>query len=288
MTKQPVYLHNSSHKDFIREKWIEFAQEMLTAGGNLSLITFPAEEMQDLHLFATKGLIEWEQTETGGYKIKKGKVTCFEKSDKIWMKLSKKLINATVEKEEIGSYFQSKYKAIMSKQTKIFPADVINLDYDGNISKNKVSIEDTIGLIFKYQALHEKNFSLFLTWPQTENEDEQSYKDMLKQTIEDNLDDPNAVQFKEKFETFFDSLNDLNYEQLSIIGLAKVIIKKASEHKFEIFKNEFYLYGEQNRRKMFSILLNFEFSKNARPHKIYSKDVVKSLTTLTDLNEKSN
>ena len=278
-----IYIHNSTHKEFIRDKWVEFSTDMLNNENGLSIITFPAEEMHDLHLFAEKGLIEWQLTETGAYSITKGKVVCFEKVHKYFIALSTKLSNAVIETTEFGMYLRNKYEGIMRGSTKIFPVDVINLDYDGNISKSTVPIEEIIRLLFEYQALHKKNFSLFMTWPHTEDEDENRYKDLLKKTINDNLSDPTAISFKDIYETNHPDVEDLNYDQLSVIGLSKIIIKKAANHKYNLHKNEFYIYGEPERRKMFSILLNFDFQEHIAEHALYSNSVSKSLVDITDL-----
>ena len=188
-----------------------------------------------------------------------------------------------LQRDEIGSFLRSKYQALMNKTSKIFPIDVINLDYDGNISKNHVPISETIELIFKCQALHQKNFSLFITWPHTEAEDEQTYKDSLKKIIEDNLEDPQAKTFKTLFDQSHTSVANLDYERLSIIGLSKIIIQHSSTNKFNLHKNEFFIYGEKNRRRMFSILMNFNFQNTKSKHILYSGDVHKALDKVTDL-----
>lgn len=278
-----VYLNNSKHKELIRDKWVEFIQEGGVTENGIGILTFPAEEMQDLHLFKKNGLIDWEENETGSYTITKGKVICFEKSSKIFRALSTKLVNAVVESQEIGSHLRQKYDGIMKGNQRIFPLDAINLDYDGNISKNKVPIEEKIDLIFKFQAIHRKNFSLFLTWPSTETEDEEAYKTLLKETIKNNLKDPTAVAFKEVFEKKFNEIEDLDYDNLSLIGLTKIILKKASNNKFKLVKNELFIYGEDGRKKMYSVMYNFEYDEHKADYLIYSEHVAFSLTEISTL-----
>lgn len=281
----PNYIHNSAHKEFIRDKWVEFINEILVEGEELGIITFPAEEMQDLFLFKEKGLIDWEENETGNFTITKGKIVCFEKSTKIWMALRTKLVGAEVEKDEIGSYLRSKYQAIMNGQPKVFPVTAVNLDYDGNISKNKVPIQEKIDLIFKFQAHHTQNFALFITWPYTENEDTNEYKQLLKQTIANNLEDPSATAFRDSFLQSF-NLDDINYDNLSIIGLTKIIFRNSANAHYKLTKNEFYVYGETGRRKMYSIMLNFEFIGNGTSQNlIYSQDVAFALSQILTLQD---
>ncbi|WP_299122999.1 hypothetical protein [uncultured Winogradskyella sp.] len=274
------YLHNSAHKNFIRNKWVEFIQDVLTENEELGIITFPAEEMQDLILFKETGLIDWEETETGGFNITKGKVICFEKNTTIFMKLRTKLIGAVVETTEIGAYLRINHHRIMSGNQGVFPVNAINLDYDGNLSLNKVPIQEKIDLIFKFQAYHTQNFSLFITWPETETEDTADYKALLRQTIANNLEDPSATSFRDRFLENYE-LEELNYDNLSIIGLTKLIFRNSSNTYFKLVKHEFYVYGGNGRRKMYSILLNFEFIGNGTSQNtIYSQDVASALSEI--------
>ncbi len=278
------YLHNSEHKDFIRTRWVEYIKDLVDPDQGLSIITFPAEEMHDLNLFKEEGLIEWEETETGGYRIVKGKVICFEKRTKIFMRLREKLVGAQVLPDELGSFLRSKYQGIMEGSPKFFPVDVVNLDYDGNISKNRVSIEEKVRLIFEFQANHGKNFSLFLTWPSTEGEDEEEYKNLLSQTIKNNLSDPSATIFKESFEAKFDDIESLSYDDLSIIGITKICFRRASICFYELQRNELYTYGEENRHKMYSILLEFKYVGNSKgENELYSEYVGNALNEITKL-----
>ena len=99
MAKASIYKHNSEPKDYIREKWIEFASETYKdADHDFGILSFPAEAMQDLHLFKEKGFIDWEEVETTSdngvhnYKVTKGNIRCFEKKTAIYKTLSQKLI----------------------------------------------------------------------------------------------------------------------------------------------------------------------------------------------------
>lgn len=279
------YLHNSAHKEFIRDKWVEYMQENLD-DEEFGIITFPAEEMHDLYLFKQKGLIDWEENETGNITITKGKVICFEKSTKIYRKLREKLVNASVESDEIGSFLRNKYQSIMNGHRKVFPVHAINLDYDGSLAKNRVPIKEKIELIFKYQANYSINFSLFLTWPCSETEDTDEYKEILRKTIKNNLEDPSATSFEKKFRQEKLDINSLNYDELSIIGLSKLILRISSNSYYKLHKNEFYIYGGEDRRKMYSILLNFTFiGDGASQNKIYSEDVERALSSIQNLND---
>ena len=134
-----TYINNSEHKDFIRDRWVKYIQETMTDksdGEECAIITLPSNEMQDLEIFANMGIISWELTETGAYNIIKGKVICFEKKQAIWRKICQKLVNANSINLDIGKYLQQNYRKLLNGNTNIFPVDIINLDFDGNLSKN--------------------------------------------------------------------------------------------------------------------------------------------------------
>jgi len=152
-----IYVHNSNHKDIIRTKWVECIKskyDSKIADGSISIATLPAEACQDIELFADKGIIQWEDTETGAKSITKGKLICFEKITTVFTKIRTKLTgNCIVNQGEVGKYFQLNYHKILNGQASIFPIDVINLDFDKNISKNDTEIEEILDLIFQF-SLH--------------------------------------------------------------------------------------------------------------------------------------
>jgi hypothetical protein len=286
MAKQ-TYVRNSPQKDIIRQKWLEFINEFYNAEQGLSLLTFPSEELHELTLYQEKGLINWEEMETGGLKITRGKVVCFEKESLKFKQITTKLINAKLEYGELGSILRNKYQSIMNGSTNIFPVDMVNLDYDGCISKINVPISETIERIFQFQARHQKSFSFFMTWPHTEKDDLENYKQQLRNVINDNLTDPSAIAFKNQFNTNFNSITALNYEQLSMIGMVKIILRNSAQRRFKVTNSEMFTYGGKNERKrMFSILLNFQFvGEEMSQHQIYSEDVINALKDIEDLNK---
>lgn len=294
-----VYKHNSNPKDFVRNKWVVFAKEIFgDQQRDFSILTFPAEAMQDLHLFKNEGLIDWEEAEsksadgTPNFRITKGNVRCFEKDPRIQRKLSEKLIEAKVEADFIP-YIAAQYSPIISGKNKTFPVDVVNLDFDGRLQASvKYPFDATIKSIFEFQKNHRRNFSLFLTWPVAENQDLNEYKSLLHDVIEGNLNDPSALKFKASFEENIGTIDKLNYERKSIIGVTKVVIKKASQNLYSLNKHEFYIYGDKElsvggRKRMISLLFNFNYEgKAGQENIIYAKDVASAMSTITDINKK--
>jgi len=286
-----AYIHNSSHKNQVRDKWVKYIR-MVVDGENrdkndnaIGVITFPAEGIQDLLLFAEHGYLEFEDTQTGSYILTKGKVVCFEKRSDIWRALKMKLVNVMVEKD-FEKFFTNNLKGIRRGKIEIFPVDCINLDYDANISKTEVPIEIMIDYLFGFQADHQKDFVLFITWPRpfNEDDDEPGFQEGLKRTIRNNLTDPNAAVFAELFNNKHGQIEGIGYEFISIVGLSKQIVDKSSSNGYQLINNEFILYGEEGHQPMMSVLYYFKFLPNAPPHhEIYSEDVPKTLIEIQTL-----
>lgn len=296
MSKEYIYKFNSTPKNFIREKWVEFATETFEdASHDFGILTFPAEAMQDLHLFKKRGFIDWEEVETESadgtfnYRITKGNIRCFEKQTSIYKSLSQRLILAKVNNSDFCAYIVANYVKIMGGSDKTFPVDVVNLDFEGRLYYNlRYPLDNTIKCIFEFQKKHKRNFSFFITWPVVEQQDMEEYKDLLNSVIEANLEDPSALSFKDSFENIIGTIHDLDYERKSVIGVTKVIIKKASQNLFTLTKNEFYVYGHGDgigKQRMLSILLNFKYDgRNGKENIIYANDVASAMINIIDLN----
>jgi hypothetical protein len=174
----------------------------------------------------------------------------------------------------------------MSGRDKTFPVDVVNLDFEGRLYPNIIyPFDTTMKFVFEFQKKHQRNFSLFLTWPVVEDNDLVVYKEMLHNVIESNLDDPSAVNFKTSFEETIGSMNNLGYESKSVIGVTKIVIKKASQNLYKLDKNAFYVYGGGDRQRMISLLFNFKFDgRVGRENILYANDVASSMSEIVDIN----
>lgn len=285
------YIYNSNHKNQIRNRWVEYIKLVLDGENRdgddraMNVITFPAQEMQDLLLFAENGFLEFRDTETEDYFLTKGKIICFEKNHKIWVYLRNKLVNATVE-QNFENYITHNRKKINGGIIDIFPVDCINLDYDGNLSRINIPISVIIKHLFDFQASHCKDFCLFLSWPHPheESDDEPGYLDKLSRIIKNNLTDPNAESFAQLFKEEYESVETAGYEFISIVGLSKQILRESTSHGYQLINNEFFLYGEPGRQKMFSVLYYFKFIGDEKPqHYVYSEDVAKTLIEIQSL-----
>ena len=279
----PTYQHNSPSKDFIRNKWVEYITAVLTRKGkDLEIIDLPAEEMQDIHLFVNRGLLSWEQTETGAFRFTKGRVVCFEKNQNIEMALSQKFVDLKVY-PEIASHLQVNYHKIKTGAQAIFPVDTINLDFDGNISKNRTGISQLLKLIFEFQGQHGADFCLFLTFPNTENEDDSEFKDQLKGILSSNLIDEYTQDFKNGFTAKYKTIESMDYEPFLIVSISKMIIKESSSN-FKILTNEFFTYGEDRRMRMVSVLFDFKYiGAAAAGHGQYFTEVMKALEPINEV-----
>lgn len=284
------YKHDSEYKRFIRNQWVQFIKNIVPDfSDGISLITLPSEELQDISLFVNEGLISWAKTETDSYRITKGKVSCFERNQNKFSNIRKKLVNATVE-HEIGSYLSVNYHKIMKGNVSIFPADVINLDYDGYLSKNIIPIDEMFSLLFRYQARYQKDFALFITWPMPINKDDESAEFIakLKKVISDNLNSLIQSSFKQVFTEKHISIEKLNYSDLSIIGIAKLLLNASSISQYQLTKNKYYVYSNDNKRKMMSVLFHYEFiGPEKSSQTLYQEDCPKTLNDIVILGNKN-
>ena len=289
-----VYVNNSAQKEFVRDQWVEFAKEIYEGKEHdFGIVTFPAEGMQDLHLFKERGLIDWEIVETESspgnpnFKITKGNVRCFETKTSIYNKISEKLISAKVNNTDFCAYVNAQYTRIINGSDKTFPVDVVNLDFEARLYSNlKYPIDSTIKNIFEFQKKHKRDFSLFLTWSIEEAADLQEFKELIKDVIARNLEDPSAIKFKSSFNKEFKGVDELHYERKSAIGVSKVVIKKASHHLYKLTRNAFYVYGGNPRSRMISLLFNFTYDgSTGKENILYSNDVASSLLEVVDINK---
>ena len=237
------------------------------------------------------GLIRWSLTETGAYYIEFGKVVSFEKSSRIYAELSRKLVNAKKNiNNEIGSFLHVNYNKITSGHLDIFPVDAVNLDFDSNISKRNISIADLISLIFDFQSRHRKDFAFFITFPETESEDEAEHKSLLKDTIEANIQDDRNLEFSKIFSSKYSSVDLIEYEILSIIAMAKIFIKFGSDKSYELSSADFFIYGDKKksvggRKRMISLLFRFKYKgRFVTSANIYYRTVNKCLDQIVILN----
>lgn len=281
----PRYINNSNHKDMIRSKWVNCIKSNYPdqiRDGSISIITLPAEECQDIALFVSERILGWEDTETGAKKVTRGKVVCFERSTPIYLKIRAKLTgNSIVNTGEIGKYFQKNYSSIMNGQASIFPAEVINLDFDKNISKNDTDIEQIMDMVFQFQNKHRKNFSVFITFPQDESvADSDEFKLKLTTCIQSNLDDTANLTFKTNFEQKYEDIASMDYCSFLITGINKLFIRKAVNYNYTLTSPEYYSYGETGRHKMIAIILNFIFDDSVNTPSLYYRDIIKCLDTI--------
>lgn len=288
-----IYVNNSEQKNYVREQWILFAKETYTGKAHdFGIVTFPAEAMQDLHLFKERGFIDWEEVETESspgrpnYKVTKGNIRCFEIKTSIYKSISERLILAKVNNADFCAYINSQYPKILNGSDKTFPVDVVNLDFEGRLySNSKYPFDVTVKNIFEFQKKYKRDFSLFITWPLVENADLEEYKNLIQDVIITNLQDPSAEKFKISFKEEFSEVHDLDYERKSAIGVAKIVIKKASQNLFRLGRNAFYVYGGDKQQRMISLLFNFIYDGSTGNENIlYSNDVASSMIKVVDVN----
>lgn len=63
-----------------------------------------------------------------------------------------------------------------------------------------------------------------------------------------------------------------------------MVISHSAQNLFNLNKNQFYIYGEEGRRKMYSVLFNLEYSgQQEREQILYKNNVLRSLDVAKSL-----
>lgn len=282
------YQHNSKDKEFIRAQWINFAEEIRDDTTEFSMITLTTESLDDLKLFSEKGFFEISELNTGLLRIDKGKFKCFESNGATYRKLFKLLPNGVVVSGEIGHEIGKEYNKVFieSNEDKIFPCNVINLDFTGSISNvTKRGIVNVFKWIFEFQKKFKMSYSLFITFANTISSDEtdilRQFEDIIKENVE-NI----HTEFKSRFDDKYSSIDVLknnSYDQFLATGISKFLVKLGSENKFTIDNFDFYYYSKE-RHKMISLLFNFKFIEDNTPQiETYKQDCIKCLTDIKEV-----
>jgi hypothetical protein len=276
-----AYSNNSSEKDTVRDNWIEFSKDMFE-GDEFKLLTMPSYEMQDIFLYAEKGLIKLVKTETGNYKLTKGKLVCYEMVKEKWDIIKTKIVCESI-------FCTTIYHGLTSGEyRKTFPFDTINLDFDGELEKSVRNPKHLFDAIFTNQALYKKDFAFFLTFPETVANFTGPYKNNLVEIIRTNLSERDNHVFIAKYNSLYNSeIEHIANEEFCKISISKEIIKSAHHHNYRLKKAKFFTYGNRTgrepRQRMISLLYSFKFDQNRLPHSDYLTDVVYALETLNDL-----
>lgn len=284
----PEYEFNSPEKKFIRQNWVEFATRINPEKENFSMIALTTESLDDLNLFADNGFYDIDHLESGLIRFNKGRFKCFETKGTTYRKLIKLLPNEFVIPGEIGFEIGKEYNQVFVElgESKSFPCDVINLDFTSSISNvTKRDILNVFKWIFEFQRKYNKDYSLFITFSNTNGENEIDILNKFEEIIQENISNTHT-DFKLKFEEKYSSMAELktnSYNQFLVTGISKFLVKFASENKFKLDDFKFYTYDKE-RHKMISLLFNFKFvTGNIPPINIYREDCTKCLEDIEEV-----
>ena len=270
-----IYENDSDEKNLVRKHWIEFSKASFNRSPNdFKLLTMPSEEMQDIEYYKKSGLIKLYETETGAFRANKGHLVCYEEKMDKYIKISKTLTCEEVYNNEIC-------KDLITRPTRFFPFDTINLDFDHSLEKSLSEPQKLFDSIFSKQMTYKINFSLFLTFPENFEDYSDRYKAILKNVIDANLREP----YNDKFKHQYKLLGNVTNEDLCKIAISKEIIRSAFHNNYKISKIELFAYGRNGgaHRRMLSFLYNFNFQPQRPPHSDYFSEVLHSLKELKDL-----
>lgn len=284
------YQFNSPEKKFVRNRWIKFAKDISDANEDFSMITLTTESLDDLKLFSNAGFYDVNELDAGLFRINKGKFKCFETNGQTYRKLIKLLPNEFVIAGEIGHEIGKEYNRVFieSNESKFFPCNVINLDFTNSISNvTKRDILNVFKWIFEFQKRFKKNYSLFITFANTNAENENEILQRFEEIIQENISNVHT-DFKSEFDDKYASVDVLkteSYDQFLATGISKFLVKFGSENKFTMDNFNFYYYNK-NRHKMISLLFNFKYLNGNIPQiEIYKKDCIKCLKDIEEVNQ---
>lgn len=283
------YRFNSSEKNFVRSRWVEFTKKSYKNDHEFKYMCMPSVEMQDLRLYAEEGLLEIKDAETSEVKkLMKGEVLAFEQDTKKTREMRNKLVNLKVVNSSVSG------TVISRNEEKEFPFDTINLDFDGSLEKSMNDPGRFFDNLFYQQSNGGHDCSLFVTFPETVKDYTPQYTEKLREIITLNIADPNCREFKDEYNKRFGipdaSLND---ENLSIVAITKLVIRFAIFYKFRMAEAEYYTYGSREsskggRQRMIALLYYFTYSGRLNQTSSYCEDVMYSLNLAKDLTNQSN
>jgi len=80
----------------------------------------------------------------------------------------------------------------------------------------------------------------------------------------------------------------MDYRDFLIIGINKLFVKKAVNRNFTLTDHHYYVYGENGRHKMVSLLLSFDYNASISTPNLYYQDVVKCLDPVEEISSEEN
>jgi len=117
------------------------------------------------------------------------------------MDLRKKLVNVELE-QDFCKYIQTNYtETIRTGKSRVFPLDVINLDFESTFSRMHEPLDHLLEKLFTVQANFNKDFALFITGPSvmSHTEELEPYINLLINEISKGLKGHLSIKFKDKF-----------------------------------------------------------------------------------------
>lgn len=280
------YQNNTVQKDIVRKKWVEYSKNLYDGCNDknkFTLLTLTTPQIEDILLFAKNGLFSLTLTETGAYFLTSGKVFCCEKNTPRFLGIREKLVGAKVEEIDICEYI---WNSGLSRKS--FPVDIINLDFDGCLSKLKKDPERLIDTVYNRQKEFGKNFSFFLTFPVCDDIATDAYVKHHKTRISSMLEENS--EYNSIFTEKFNSINQIDFESVLTLSLSCFFARSANHFGFSLENCDFFVYGQKRasanieRKRMISLLFQNKYVSNTRSLNYFNSEVLQTLKPAIDLN----
>lgn len=255
--KEDEEVYNTPQKWYIRKKWVEHAliRKSRISSDNLKILTLTCCEVYEIKYFIDNGIILMN-----GNTFDENLTFC-EKAAQRFALIQKKLPGARSHYIAFEDFIISHDTTITGSLNKWFPFDIINLDFNECVFKQRTKFFNAIKKLFIIQKMKKSSFNLFLTINLIANEHHSSSRVIFDELLENNIRTEELTQIRETLQNIkFD-----NYNKYISCLVPKFIIEEGFKNNFDVKLQESMIYvGEGNITQMISLVFDITFHETPR------------------------
>lgn len=258
-------VYDNPPKNYVRDRWAEAAEQRRQQNGasHINYLTFPGPQCLDVDLFRNRGLVRMK-----GNVYDDSSLTFCENKDLVYSIIRGRLPNAKevkLEFEELVGAGQPAYLHPWVRERKLFPYDVINLDFERSpfflrerpYSRQIAALEK----VFIIQREHQRSFTSFVTFPAEDGQMDGGGEIFLKETIRSNLEN-GPSQFADRYkERFGDNGFRSPHYKLFLVIIPKLVLRLGTNNGFKVTCGNRYTYVGTPKvvTRMVSFVFDCEF-----------------------------
>jgi len=233
LSSEEDQIYNSPQKWHIRTKWIHYASRRKEKSGKnyINLLTLTSTKCYDIKLFQQEGLLL--TTDTG---YARRSLTFCEYHPERYARIRNLLPGARDWRGKLEKFVDAGRSYVSDRAQRWFPYDVINLDFTKpgfRQKEEKTSITmQTISKIFMIQRLKSHSFTLFVTLPAIEEDNDITGKTELDNCLNSNLDG-SYPDFEKNFLQKYPEKAFPDYREFLLFVVPKLIIKYGQSENFD-------------------------------------------------------